>query len=156
MNFICDVMLGKLAKYLRIAGIDTIYNLFFMQYHLFSIAADEHRIILTRRTEPIKSDSSSYYFVKSNDPHEQLHEVISHFNLHLYKSRFFTLCLLCNKSLQKIEKAAVRKIVPDYVFSTINDFSQCPCCKKIYWKGTHYNNMLHQLNVLLQGTEEKR
>jgi hypothetical protein len=149
MKFICDVMLGRLAKYLRIAGFDTAYSRSLLKTVLIQIAEDEKRIVLTRRTEAIAIKTpSSYYFVNSNYPHEQLKEVINTFNLHLDKARFFTLCLLCNSTLNGVDKSSVRGMVPDYVFTTIDDFSQCPTCKKIYWKGTHYNNMLQKLDVL--------
>ena len=151
MKFICDIMLGKLAKYLRIVGMDASYSSSLSLSQIIAAAAAEQRTVLTRRTGQLLSEQqASSYFIQSNYPYEQLLDVIRHFNLQTDSSRFFTRCLLCNELLTAIEKAAVAENVPDYVFSTVNDFSQCPCCRKIYWKGTHHHNMMQQLRVLLQ------
>jgi len=151
MKFICDIMLGKLAKYLRIMGMDTSYSSSSSLSQIIAASAAEQRTVLTRRTGQLLSEQqASSYFIQSNYSYEQLQNVISHFNLQPDSSCFFTRCLLCNELLTAIEKAAVAENVPDYVFSTINDFSQCPCCRKIYWKGTHHHNMMQRLSVLLQ------
>ena len=144
-------MLGKLAKYLRIVGMDASYSSSLSLSQIIAAAAAEQRTVLTRRTGQLLSEQqASSYFIQSNYSYEQLQNVISHFNLQPDSSCFFTRCLLCNELLTAIEKAAVAENVPDYVFSTINDFSQCPCCRKIYWKGTHHHNMMQRLSVLLQ------
>ena len=144
-------MLGKLAKYLRIVGMDASYSSSLSLSQIIAAAAAEQRTVLTRRTGRLLSEKqASSYFIQSNYSYEQLQNVIGHFNLQPDSSCFFTRCLLCNELLTAIEKAAVAENVPDYVFSTINDFSQCPCCRKIYWKGTHHHNMMQRLSVLLQ------
>jgi uncharacterized protein with PIN domain len=155
MRFICDIMLGKLATYLRMAGIDTAYSRSLALPSLIKIASVEQRTILTRRRVLSAADIPvTVYFVNSNDPREQLRDVITHFNITLDETNYFSRCLLCNETLQAIDKSQTHEKVPDYVFSTIDDFSQCPCCKHFYWKGTHYSNMLHKLNVLLHATAE--
>lgn len=151
MKFICDIMLGKLAKYLRIVGIDASYSSSLSLSQIIAAAAAEQRTVLTRRTGQLLSEQqASSYFIQSNYPYEQLQDVISHFNLQPDRSRFLTRCILCNELLAATDKASVAENVPAYVFSTINDFSQCPCCRKIYWKGTHHHNMMQRLSVLLQ------
>jgi len=153
MKFICDIMLGKLAKYLRIVGVDTSYSSSLSLSQIIAAAAAEQRTVLTRRTGQLLLEQQALsYFIQSNYPYEQLQDVIRHFNLQADSSRFFTRCLLCNEPLAAIEKAAVAKNVPDYVFSTVNDFARCPCCTKIYWKGTHHYNMIQRLSVLLQNS----
>jgi len=151
MKFICDTMLGKLAKYLRIVGVDTSYSSSLSLSQIIAAAAAEQRTVLTRRTNLLLSEQqAACYVIQGNYPYEQLQDVIRHFSLQVDSSRFFTRCLLCNKLLAAVEKASVAENVPDYVFSTVNDFSQCPCCRKIYWKGTHNYNMMRRLSVLLQ------
>lgn len=153
MKFICDIMLGKLAKYLRIMGMDTSYSSSLSLSQIIAAAAAEQRTVLTRRTGQLLSEQqASSYFIQSNYPYEQLQNVISHFSLQADSSRFFTRCLLCNELLAAIEKASIAENVPDYVFSTVNEFARCPRCNKIYWKGTHHHNMMQRLNVLLQNS----
>lgn len=155
MKFICDVMLGKLAKYLRIVGIDASYPRSLSLPEIISEAAAEQRTILTRRTDLLPSEQqAASYFIKSNYPYEQLQDVISHFNLQADNSRFFTRCLECNQLLDAVVKASVAGSVPAYVFSTVNDFARCPRCAKIYWKGTHYGNMLKRLQKVLGAVKD--
>jgi hypothetical protein len=146
MKFICDTMLGKLAKYLRIVGVDTSYSNFSSWSLIISSAAAEQRTILTRRTNLLLSgQQAACYVIQGNYPYEQLQDVIRHFSLQVDSSRFFTRCLLCNQLLVAVDKASVAGSIPAYVFSTVNDFVRCPQCAKIYWKGTHYGNMLKRL-----------
>jgi hypothetical protein len=147
-------MLGKLATYLRMAGVDSAYNRFLSLPSLIKTALAEGRCVLTRRRDIVLTDGPvSVYCVNSNYPHEQLKDVITQFAISLDQADFFSRCLLCNESLKRIDKPDVIGKVPDYVTSTVSDFSQCPGCNKIYWKGTHYQNMLRQFHNLLHGTE---
>jgi uncharacterized protein len=154
MKFICDIMLGKLSTYLRMAGIDSAYCRSLSLPSLIKTAIEEERCILSRRRDIVLTDCPvSVYCVNSNYPHEQLKDVITQFAISLDQADYFSRCLLCNESLKRIDKPEVVSKVPDYVTSTVSDFSKCPSCNKIYWKGTHYQNMLRQLHNLLHGTE---
>lgn len=51
MKFIADVMLGKLARYLRILGYDTLYSSQMDEEELIRNAIAQKRILLTRRTK---------------------------------------------------------------------------------------------------------
>ncbi len=144
-------MLGKLAKYLRIVGVDTSYSNSSSLSRIISSAAVEQRTILTRRTDLLLSEQPApCYVIQGNYPYEQLQDVIRHFSLQAERSRFFTRCLSCNQLLESVDKASVAGRVPSYVFSTVNDFARCPQCAKIYWKGTHHYNMMQRLSVLLK------
>jgi len=146
-------MLGKLAKYLRIVGMDASYSSSLSRSQIIAAAAAEQRTVLTRRTGQLLSGQQiSFYFIQSNYPYEQLQDVISHFSLQVDNARFFTRCLLCNQLLESVDKASVAGSVPAYVFTTVNGFARCPCCTKIYWKGTHHYNMIQRLSVLLQNS----
>ena len=154
MKFICDIMLGKLSSYLRMAGIDSAYSRSLSLPSLIKTAIAEERSILTRRRDIDLSDCPvSVYCVQSNYPHEQLKDVIKQFAISLDQANYFSRCLLCNKALDRLDKSNALGKVPDYVTSTVSDFSQCPGCNKIYWKGTHYHNMLRQLHNLLHCAE---
>jgi uncharacterized protein with PIN domain len=147
-------MLGKLSTYLRMAGIDSAYSRSLSLPSLIKTAIAEERSILTRRRDIKLADCPvSVYCVQSNYPHEQLKDVIKQFAISLDQANFFSRCLLCNKALDRLDKSNALGKVPDYVTSTVSDFSQCPGCNKIYWKGTHYQNMLRQLHNLLHGAE---
>ena len=138
-RFAVDVMLGKLAKWLRILGFDTSYSTAWETPGLIATARTEGRTILSRNTLLVKRIPASipYLFIKNDSFWHQLQEVVSHFRLAPDPSRFFTRCSLCNSPLipLPVELAAGR--VPEYVLRTQAHFSQCPACQRIYWSGTH-------------------
>jgi uncharacterized protein len=155
MKFICDTMLGKLTKYLRIVGIDASYSSSVTLSQIITLAMAEHRTILTRRTDhQLLKHSAESYFILSNYPFEQLQDVFIHFNLQADSAQFFTRCLSCNQPIVAVDKDSVADSVPPYVFCTASEFARCPQCAKIYWKGTHYGNMLKRLEMVLEAVKD--
>jgi len=143
IRFLCDSMLGSLAKQLRMVGIDTEFIRTSDTKILLGKAADERRTVLTRRTVFCKREVSvPFYFIAANDVQSQFDEIMQHFKITIDTSLLLSRCLVCNKQLKKIIKNKVAGLVPEFIFNTNNEFSICPGCKKIYWKGTHYMNML--------------
>jgi len=147
MKIICDSMLGKLAKKLRILGFDTAYQSSLKQEDILSSARKENRIILTRKANfSAKNEHPSVLFINDNDPNKQIKKVLSHFKIKRDMAAPFSLCICCNTTLQLIEKSEAEGKVADYVFNTTDSFSRCPSCKKIYWCGTHHVNMIKWIN----------
>jgi uncharacterized protein with PIN domain len=150
MQFFCDVMLGRLARYLRMLGLDTFYSRSISESGLIKYALEKKLTILTRRTRFLKmKESVPFFFVKSNNPKSQLKEVIKDFNIGIENVKPFSRCLLCNEVLKEVDRHIAEGAVPDYIFNTIDTFSQCPNCLKIYWQGTHYKNMFESLLGLI-------
>ncbi len=147
LRFAADVMLGKLAKWLRVLGQDVIYGRHLTGAGLIHAARQENRIILTRDRRLRLKRSHDSLFIESDDFREQLRQVVSTF--HLVRSPdLFRRCLICNHSLQPRSKASVKEAVPEYVFSTQEDFFWCANCRRIYWPATHHQKMLQELNNL--------
>ena len=140
-QFILDVHLGRLTKYLRICGFDCYYeNL--NDDEIIDCALSQKRIILTKDKGLLKDSRVTHgYWVRANDPRQQLVEVIARFDL-VDKIRFLVRCLLCNCKLQKIAKDEIRNLVPEKTASYYDTFYFCEHCQKIYWEGSHYENML--------------
>lgn len=143
VRFLCDSMLGSLAKRLRIAGIDAELAGVMDSKRLLVKAAEECRTVLTRRTVFLKLKVTvPLYFVSPNNVQSQFDDVLRHFKIQPDAGMLLSRCLVCNKLLIKISKNNVSGLVPEYIYNTNNEFSTCPECKKIYWKGTHYMNIL--------------
>ncbi|HEY6977256.1 MAG TPA: Mut7-C RNAse domain-containing protein [Chitinophagaceae bacterium] len=140
-KFILDVHLGKLAKILRLFGFDTYYKNDYDDKTIVQIAETEKRTVLTRDVNLLKHKSITIgYWLRSQFAEEQLKEVIRRFRL---KAKFkpFERCVECNGKIIKIEKSAVLdKLLPKTILY-YNDFFQCICCKRIYWRGSHYEQM---------------
>lgn len=143
-------MLGRLAKWLRILGYDTLYFSSLDDNDLVRIARAEGRIVLTRDREMLRRRGIDSLLIESDNFEEQIRQVLHDLNLKLDES--FSRCPVCNSPLQNIDKEAVRERVPPYVFKTQERFSLCPQCDKIYWRGTHWQRMRERLKRL----EEER
>lgn len=147
-RFILDSHLGKLAKYLRMAGFDTLYENNYSDIEIREIAANELRIILTRDRNLLSSrDVTHGYYVRSIHPEEQMAEVVAKFDLY---SQFkpFTRCLICNTELTTADKSEVSQGVDEETRLIFNEFYQCTTCSKTYWKGSHYERMTEFLQSL--------
>ncbi len=144
-------MLGKLAKGLRMLGYDTIYWRGESKA-ILDVAKRDGRIALTRNKSLLGvGDGLKVVFIYSDNPKEQLKELIKELDLSLESSRFTGRCLRCNGPLKPIRKEEVEDRVPDFVYQTQQDFCYCSLCGKIYWKGSHLHNMetrIQRLKVL--------
>ena len=139
-RFIADSMLGKLAKWLRLAGVDVEYDKNIADYALIKRASSEGRAILTRdRAIEKRKDAKDCLLIWSDHIAEQFLEFIQVFELDTLKSAF-TRCIRCNTLLEEVQKDSLRDQIPPYVWKTQNEFRQCNRCQRIYWAGTHREN----------------
>jgi len=151
MKFIVDVMLGKLAKWLRILGYDTEYDSQFTDEELFFRAHQERRILLTRdRQLSQRMNPDCTLLITGLFPPQQVKQVVEYFNLDT-QSAIFSRCTLCNSLVTTIPKQSVQGKVPDYVFQTTDQFYFCPTCVKIYWPGSHIKQVREALKSLSTG-----
>jgi uncharacterized protein with PIN domain len=142
MKLLVDRMLGKLAKSLRALGYDTVYYRGEDPRQLMEMARRQGRAVLTRNTRLTPEEpGDDIYTVKDDDPSLQLRSLIGHGVISLGQARPFTRCLLCNTPLKPIPQGDVEGKVPDYIFYHEKEFFQCPDCSKIYWRGSHHENM---------------
>lgn len=148
LKFVCDVHLGKLAKSLRMFGFDTAYQNNFTNADLERIALEENRTLLSRNAAFSKYKPLQSLTITSEEPLVQLKNVLEYFDLK-DKTHPFTLCLLCNAPLQKVLKENVINEIPFNTAAYFREFWRCPNCKRIYWKGSHYERMLKEINGLM-------
>jgi uncharacterized protein with PIN domain len=145
MKFLCDGMLGKLCKYLRLCGIDTRYSNEGLKALIQ--ARKEERIILTRNTQ--LGGRAGVYFIAADDPIAQVKSVLVHYGIN-DDVRFFSRCLMCNEPLSPVPKERIKGKVPYYTFRKFSEFAECPACQRVYWKGSHYANMQKKINAMLR------
>ena len=155
LKFIVDHNVGKLTKWLRIMGYDTLFFDGSDDSRMVTQALDEGRVILTRDTGVMKrrvvtSGRLKAILITSEEPEQQIQQVIEVLNLDC-QFRPFTLCLECNRPLVEKTKEQVNDLVPPYVFQTQNQYMECPACHHIYWRGTHWEAMTQRLEKLCQG-----
>jgi hypothetical protein len=145
MKFIVDSMLGKLARRLRIMGYDTYFDAKMDDHDILKLSKEEGRSIVTRDTQMAKIRGANLFLLRSTDLAEQLKEISKLAKIRLDSSRSFSRCPECNTPVKDVSKEEVKKIVPKFVYETLNKFSYCPKCKKAYWQGTHYQKLLREL-----------
>lgn len=154
-HFLADAHLGGLARLLRMAGFDTLYDNSFLDDEIVRIAAEQSRIILTRDLELLKRRNVlAGCYVRSLQPAGQMEEVVVRFGL-AQQARPFTLCLHCNMPLAPIDKAAVLECLPPSVQECQTEFSRCDCCKRVYWKGSHWQRMQNMLRAIISNAENR-
>lgn len=140
MKFIADNMLGKLAKWLRLLGYDTLYYRTQNDNELIEIAHQENRTLLTRDTQLSRNWLVPTLLIKKETIDEQLKEVIHKFNLDI-ENTLFSRCPKCNTLLREMKKDEIKDKIPEFVYQTYNEFWTCPTCHRYYWSGTHWLNI---------------
>lgn len=136
MRFIVSDELGRLLKWLRILGFDTVLEK--NKADLVVKSLREERIILTRDSKISRFTGIRVVKIDSDFVEEQLEQLIRILDLKIDRNNLFSICVLCNEALEVAEKDSVKGKVPQYVFKTQEDFMRCPKCGKIYWRGTHW------------------
>jgi len=152
MKFLCDQMLGTLAKWLRILGFDTYFaNQVIKDIELLEIAKKEERILITRDKELVqrcKKRQIKFISISSIDLDEQLKTTLK--NIKINQDQILTRCTVCNSILEEIDKEKVKGEVPEKVFQYKEKFWFCKNCKKYYWHGSHFDKMISKIKDLKQ------
>ena len=139
--FVLDVHLGKLARLLRMLGIDVFYQNYLSDKEIVAFAAEQNRSVLTRDVGLLKHRLLRHgYWLRSQQPAEQLLETIRWFSL-CPVIEPFRRCITCNGLLKLVEKNTITDKLLPQTRTYFEEFYQCATCRKIYWKGSHYENM---------------
>lgn len=150
-RFVLDTHLGKLAKYLRMLGFDTLYDNHYTDHELADLASSgERRILLTRDVGLLKYKKITHgYFVRDTTPRKQIREILDRFDLRNSLSPF-RLCVNCNGVLDQLDKAEARRLVPPGIYRQLDEFVICHDCRRVYWKGSHYDRMTRFIDALVK------
>jgi hypothetical protein len=136
-SFAVERTLGRLGKWLRLMGFDTLFETDYPRGTFIQRIGPE-RIFLTR-TQPSRRTHAlrNTILVRSNDPRQQVVELIRIAVIRPEDLHPFSRCVICNEPIAVVQKDEVQRAVPDYVWTTQTSFSQCPQCRRVYWKGSH-------------------
>ena len=153
MRFIVDSNVGRLARWLRMAGFDTLFINDLDDNRLVRLALWEKRVLLTKDTQILKRRVATtgrleVILIESEEVKAQFRQVLKTLNL-ASQVRPFTLCLECNQPLVARSKEEVKDLVPPYVFKTQDQYMQCPACQRVYWRGTHWQRMSRELEKIV-------
>lgn len=155
MIFIVDCMLGKLAKWLKILGFDSVYFSKIEDSDLLALARKEGRILLSRDNELIdKSRDIQTLFIKSENWNTQIEQVLDDFNLWKDISPY-SRCIECNVELKDLPKSRARNLVTPFVLEQADSFSICTGCGRVFWKGTHHQDMEFKIEEILRKKKKR-
>jgi len=152
-RFIVDANVGKLARWLRMIGYDTLFINDIDDDRLVAIGLKEKRVVLTRDTQimlrrVVISGKLEALLIKDDEAKTQLRQVVE--TMKLNRRKQFTRCLECNETLLPRSREDVRDLVPPYVFQTQSQYVQCPACNRVYWRGTHWQRMNYELEMFME------
>ena len=134
------MMLGRLARWLRLYGYDTVYGIK-DDNRIIEIAEKEERIILTRDEELAKRAKNAI-LIKSNKFEEQIRQLME---LGFTFNELFpenARCPKCNGLIKEIPKEKIKDKVPPGVYEKYNKFYICTECGQIYWPGRQWEEMV--------------
>lgn len=149
-TFVCDVHLGRLCKYLRMLGFDTLYSTRYTPEELITISGQGKRILLSKSYRLTHhKDVDRSYLIRFSDPLEQIKDLIGKLDL-WGRADPLTRCLNCNDRLVTAEKQDILHRLQALTVRYYTEFFRCPACDQIYWKGSHFENMLEFIHQHLK------
>jgi len=153
MIFVADCMLGRLARWLRVLGFDVLYFPRIEDDSLLRAARREGRVLLTRDTGLLeRTGGPPALLVASGKWEDQIVQVLETFGL---KDRVapHTRCLDCNAPLKPLPKERARNLAAPFVVERADGLALCPACGRIFWKGSHADDMDARIRKLMKRLE---
>jgi len=152
-RFLCDAMLGSLARWLRFFGYDTLYpQPGATDRALFERARDEERWLLTGDRE-LASTGPRTTLVRSADLEGQLVEVFGRLGLRPAATLEHARCGECNGRLHEVSREEVADVAPPHVLATAPRFTRCSGCGRVYWPGSHGRRILERMREVVMRLE---
>ncbi len=144
-RLLCDAMLGKLSRELRMAGVDADYSRGMSGMRAYRRARSQQRVLVTRSNR--LRELPGVMFVGSSKLEDQLAEVRDKLGIEASPDKELTRCLRCNEPLETLTREQARPHVPFFVYQIHHDFKQCKKCKRVYWPGSHSDDMSRRLTA---------
>jgi uncharacterized protein with PIN domain len=149
--FMVDINVARLAGLLRMAGIDAeTVDPGWTAEQVVRSSVRQHRILLTRNRELLRHRIMVFgRLVRSEKPDEQLAEIIRLYGL---RDRLapFSRCITCNGLLAEVDKANILDRLQPLTRKYFERFKACRGCGKIYWHGSHHQQMRERLSRILK------
>ncbi len=149
-RFFCDAGLGGLARWLRAAGHEALWEAGIDDDEMLRAAREQSATILTTDSmlmeRRILRDRviPSYWLPPTLGIPEQLALVFREFRLTVRERR----CMSCGGELERVEKEAVRERIPPRTYRWLDGYFVCRRCGKLFWEGTHWFKIARVLEAL--------
>jgi hypothetical protein len=141
IKFVADVNIAKLAKKLRLLGFDTLFGHDLTDKEIVELSLQEKRVILTRDKTILKYRRVTHgYWIRNDDPDQQLREVVSRFQLE-NNVGLLARCSICNDRLHPVDKSRLHHRLPNKTLRPSNVFWECKGCQKVYRQGPNFGDI---------------
>jgi uncharacterized protein with PIN domain len=148
-RFLCDAMLGTLARWLRFFGYDAVFLEPGPEDRLLAEQArTEGRWLLTRDRE-LASAGPRTMLVRADQLEDQLLEVFGRLGLRPHATLERARCSECNGELEEVSKDDVSDVTPPHVLATSPRFRRCSGCGRVYWPGSHGERILERMEIVV-------
>ncbi len=140
-------MLGGLARWLRAAGYRAEFDVHIADGELVRRAVEEGLCLLTSDSGVMERYAVSRGLARTVfvpiglTPIGQLGHVMRALDLPLREPR----CMLCGGRLRDVPLDEVREHVPTKVRRVCSRFFRCEGCRKVYWRGRHWEDIRRRL-----------
>ena len=145
--FYLEENLGKLARWLRFLG----YPAYTIKGKIELKKINPEAIFITTSKawfDRLRKRGYEVFLVPRHDFEYQLCSVLKHYNLKPELS--LSLCAYCSSPLRWVSREEVKEKVPLKVYREAYDFTLCPKCGTVFWKGSHYEKMKRKLKEILK------
>lgn len=165
-KFVCDHMLGSLARWLRFLGYDTLYPAPMADADVLWLAEKEGRTLVTRDRQLAIRAGSRAVLLTGLVLDEQILQLREAVGLDLVGPHRMMRCPKCNAVLAAASREQVAQIaldrkgvapgqaIPENVLGRHEQFWRCPGCGQIYWHGSHYDRIIGKIVELDKGNRQ--
>lgn len=146
-EFVCDVGLGGLARWLRGAGYMAYWREGAGDVELIAEAAQHGAILLTTDSGMMErrvlrdGKLPALWLSPGLTKMEQLQSVLVDLDLPLLPPR----CMQCGGELDRVAKADVAERIPPKTLVWRDEYFVCRNCGKLFWHGTHWRRIVERL-----------
>ncbi len=150
--FLCDAMLGGLARWLRAAGYPAEFEYGIADADLIARALETHKTVLSsdgplfERNVIKNGEVSALYIPQQLSKLEQLEFVVRELKLTQRDGR----CMSCGGELTEVPKHDVMGEAPPLAYRNCERFWRCSRCDKLLWHGTHWQRITKRLDDIFK------
>lgn len=148
-KFYADAMLGKLSRFLRFLGYDTLYRTEETINDMLLISEKENRIIISQSKEVkqlCNKQDLRIVFLLDTEITQQLRQVREKVNVDFSFPPSKMRCSICNGDLLEKSKSDILDKIPEGTASNYDKFWECTKCSKIFWIGSHWEDIKKTIN----------
>jgi uncharacterized protein with PIN domain len=147
-----DRTAGRLARWLRILGLDAEYAATCDEASITRRARQSGRIVASRNRNLVGRLKGQSILLISEHLGDQIRQVLD--KVGWDRCEPFSRCSVCNVALLPVAREKVKGRVPEYVYRRQDRFAVCPVCGRYYWRGTHCDRMQEEIERITGGRRD--